>query len=94
MNEGRDETPPPLDDAASLRLLLRVNGLQAWRKLLSIKDKSKLLTLVITGFLGGYALVTYGLFFKGLEFLRKFPGIGDLLLEWHRGPSSSSSPRC
>jgi ABC-2 type transport system permease protein len=74
-------TPPPLGDGRALRLLLRVNGLQAWRKLTSVGEKSKLLTLVIASFLGGYGLVTYLLFYKGLDFLRGFPGIGDLLME-------------
>lgn len=70
-----------LNEGAQLRLLIRVNLLAAWRKLKAIKDKSKLLTLVILTFLGGYAFVTYFLFYKGLGFLRSFPGLGDLLME-------------
>jgi ABC-2 type transport system permease protein len=70
-----------LSEGAQLRLLVRVNLLAAWRKLTAIKDKSKLLSLVIAAFLLGYAFVTYFLFYKGLGFLRAFPGLGDLLME-------------
>lgn len=74
-------TKAHLTEWQQLRLLMRVNLLAAWRKVLSIGRQSKLLTLVILTFLGGYAFVTYYLFFRGLDFLRSFPGLGDLLME-------------
>ena len=42
-----------LTEWQQLRLLMRVNLLAAWRKVLSIGRQSKLLTLVILTFLGG-----------------------------------------
>ncbi len=68
-------------DAGALRLLVRVNLLQAWRRLLAIREQSFLLTSVILLFLAGYAWVAFMLFYKGLGFLRTFPGLGDLLIE-------------
>jgi len=70
-----------LSEWQQLKLLMRINLLSAWRKVLTIGKKSKLLTTVIMTFLAGYAFVTYFLFYKGLSFLRSFPGLGDLLME-------------
>jgi ABC-2 type transport system permease protein len=70
-----------LSEREGLFLLIRVNVLQMWRKLLSIGEKSKILSLVIVTFLAGYGYVTFFLFYKGLGFIRNFPGIGELLVE-------------
>lgn len=70
-----------LSEGTQLRLLIRVNVLMAWRKLKGVKDQSKLLSAVIAAFLIGYGFVTYFIFYKGLDFLRAFPGMGDLLME-------------
>jgi len=64
-----------------LRLLLRVNLLQSWRRLCSVRDQSSLLTAVIVLFIGGYIVMAFGLFYRGLRFIGVFPGIGELLIE-------------
>ena len=62
-------------------LLVRANGLQAWRRLMSIGDQSFLLTFLTIGFLAGYAGFSFWLFWKGLKFISRFPGLGGLLTE-------------
>lgn len=66
---------------AQLRLLLRTNLLGAWRRLLSVREQSKLLVLFIGLFLLGYLAFSYGLFRYGLGFIGRFPGLGPLLVE-------------
>ncbi len=66
---------------APLRLLLRVNALSAWRRLRSLRQQSKLLVLVIGGFLVGYLTLAFTLFQAGLGFIGHFPGLGSLLEE-------------
>ena len=66
---------------APLLLLLRVNTLTLWRRIKSIQDQSRLLTGVITLFLAGYFVLAFYLFFTGLKFLAKFPGLGSVLTE-------------
>jgi ABC-2 type transport system permease protein len=66
---------------APLLLLLRVNTLALWRRLKSIRDQSRLLTAVITLFLAGYFVLAFYLFYAGLKFLAKFPGLGSVLTE-------------
>ena len=63
------------------RLLLQVNALALGRKVLSLREKSRLWVAVIGLFLVGYAVMAYGLFFQGLRFLSRFPGLGGLLVE-------------
>ncbi|MBG89325.1 MAG: hypothetical protein CMO80_20850 [Verrucomicrobiales bacterium] len=70
-----------LSERESLFLLIKVNFLQIWRKLLSVGKKSKLLTLIIATFLVGYGFVTFKLFHIGLRFVKNFPGLGELLIE-------------
>jgi ABC-2 type transport system permease protein len=67
--------------AGALRLLLRVNLLGAWRRLLAARGQSKLLTALIVCFLGGYLLLAFALFYKGLRFAGTFPGLGAVLVE-------------
>ena len=64
-----------------VRLLLRVSLLQTLRKLAAIRHQSRLLSLVVLAFMGGYAFIAFGLFYKGLVFVRRFPGLGDVLTE-------------
>jgi len=64
-----------------LWLLVRVNALQSWRRLLSVRDQSRLLTGVIGLFMAGYLVVSFGVFYHGLRFLAKFPGLGAVLTE-------------
>jgi ABC-2 type transport system permease protein len=64
-----------------LLLLLKVNGLQYWRRLKAVREQSRLLTAVILIFLSGYLVLSFGLFFKGLKFVASFPGLGTVLTE-------------
>jgi ABC-2 type transport system permease protein len=67
--------------ASPLLLLLKVNGLQQWRRLKAIRDQSRLLTAIIFIFLSGYVVLSFALFFKGLKFVASFPGLGTVLTE-------------
>src|SRR6266446_3786150 len=67
-------TPP-------LLLILRVNGLQFWRRLKSVREQSRLLTLIIGLFIVGYLALSFWLFFRGLKFVAAFPGLGTVLTE-------------
>ncbi|MEO7678128.1 MAG: hypothetical protein ABIV39_15330, partial [Verrucomicrobiota bacterium] len=67
-------TPP-------LVLLVRVNLLQSWRKLKSVRKQSRLLSSLIGFFVVGYLALAFGLFRLGLGFLTSFPGLGSLLIE-------------
>ncbi len=62
-------------------LLVRVNALQSWRRFLAARQQSRLLTGVIGLFVSGYLIVSFGLFYEGLKFIAKFPGLGTVLTE-------------
>lgn len=64
-----------------LALLIRVNLIQAWRRLKSIVQQSRLLASIICAFIAGYAWISFWLFHKGLKFVEQFPGLGPLLTE-------------
>src|SRR4051812_20391605 len=64
-----------------LALLIRVNVASMWRRLISLKAQSRLLTSVICLFVPGYLILAFWLFFKGLKFVYRFPGMGTLLME-------------
>src|SRR6267143_2035730 len=66
---------------APLLLLVRVNSLTLWRRFASIREQSRLLTSVIFLFLAGYFVIAYYLFFAGLRFIGRFPGLGTVLTE-------------
>ncbi|MGC8886683.1 MAG: putative ABC transporter permease subunit [Verrucomicrobiia bacterium] len=70
-----------LNEFKCLKLLVRVNTIQYLRKVKAIKNQSLLMTGLTTLFLIGYVIAAYTLFFKGLEFVGKFPGFGNLLIE-------------
>ncbi len=67
--------------SAPLWLLVKTNGLQAWRRLLSFRDQSRLLSGVIGVFTLGYLWLSYVLFYKAMIFVTRFPGLGDVLVE-------------
>lgn len=69
------------DDYTVLRLLLGANLVQGWRRLTSIGRQSRLLTALIGAFVAGYLGLAYWLFYRGLEFAGRFPGLGALLVE-------------
>ena len=71
----------PQSHPSPLRLLLRVNATTLWRKLKAVRDQSRLLIAIIGLFLAGYFVVAYWLFFKGLDFISRFPGLGTVLTE-------------
>ncbi|HUA67303.1 MAG TPA: hypothetical protein VMA13_02035 [Candidatus Saccharimonadales bacterium] len=64
-----------------LPLLLRVNALQSWRRLLSLRKQSRLLTGVIVLFVASYIILSFWLFYHALWFVAKFPGLGAVLTE-------------
>jgi ABC-2 type transport system permease protein len=63
------------------RLLLEVNLRQGWRRLLALREQSRLLTGLIVVFLFGYAALAFKLFQVGLRFAGSFPGLGTVLIE-------------
>lgn len=75
-----DETTP-FKPVSPLLLLAKVNLLQAWRRLRSLRHTSRLLTYSILFFVIGYLVVSFMLFHLGLKFLNVFPALGALLTE-------------
>jgi ABC-2 type transport system permease protein len=77
-------TSAPAPDATGgrlLRLLLRTNALQAWRKIRALRRQSRLLSSLIGLFVLGYVVVAFWLFSISLRFLGAFPGLGPVLVE-------------
>jgi ABC-2 type transport system permease protein len=66
---------------SQLLLLLRVNALHSWRRLLDVRRQSRLLTGIISCFVVGYLVLAFSLFYYGLKFVAKFPGLGAALTE-------------
>ena len=64
-----------------LLLLLRVNALTLWRRLKSMGEQSRLLTGVTFLFVASYLVLAYWLFYQGLRFIARFPGLGTPLTE-------------
>ena len=64
-----------------LLLLVRVNAISSWRKLLATREQSRLLTSLIGSFIIGYLVLSFWLFYDGLRFIAKFPGLGAVLTE-------------
>jgi ABC-2 type transport system permease protein len=64
-----------------LLLLLRVNLLHSWRRLLATREQSRLLTGLIASFIVGYLGLSFWLFYHALKFIAKFPGLGAVLTE-------------
>ena len=64
-----------------LLLLLRVNALNSWRRLLAVRDQSRLLTSIIGLFVVGYLGLSFWLFYYALSFIAKVPGLGAVLTE-------------
>ena len=64
-----------------LLLLLRTNALHSWRRLLSVRKQSRLLTSIISFFVIGYLVLAFEMFYHGMKFVAKFPGLGAVLTE-------------
>jgi len=62
-------------------LLVRVNAVQAWRRLKDVRRQSRLLTTIILVFIFGYLSLSFWLFYEGLRFIAAFPGLGSVLTE-------------
>ncbi len=62
-------------------MLLRVNAVHSWRRLLAIRQQSRLLTGIISLFVAGYLVLAFELFYHGMKFMAKFPGLGVVLTE-------------
>lgn len=60
---------------------MRVNLVQMWRRLLSIRDQSRLLTSIIILFMAGYWALSFWLFLRGLQFVAGFMALGTVLTE-------------
>jgi ABC-2 type transport system permease protein len=74
--------PTPCSGAPSpLLLLVRIALLSSWRRLLALREQSWFLLGVIGTFLVGYLGLAFTLFYLGLRFISKFPGLGGLLVE-------------
>ncbi|HEX5398826.1 MAG TPA: hypothetical protein VFY06_07240 [Verrucomicrobiae bacterium] len=67
--------------SSPLWLLVRVNALHSWRRLLAVRKQSWLLNCLISLFLAGYIYLSFELFYHGLRFIAKFPGLGAVLTE-------------
>jgi ABC-2 type transport system permease protein len=65
----------------ALRLLVGVNLRQGWRRLMSLRGQSRLLTGAISAFLAGYVALAFLCFYHGLRFAGSFPGLGAVLIE-------------
>lgn len=64
-----------------LWLLVRTNALHSWRRLLAIRKQSRLLSGIIAFFVAGYLALAFELFYHGMKFIAKFPGLGAVLTE-------------
>ncbi|MBW8864528.1 MAG: hypothetical protein JF609_06325, partial [Verrucomicrobia bacterium] len=58
-----------------------MNAIHGWRRLLAIRDQSRLLSSIIAIFVGGYLVLAFELFYHGMRFIAKFPGLGAVLTE-------------
>ena len=67
--------------SSPLLLLLRTNAVHSWRRLLAIRQQSRLLTGIISFFVVGYLVLAFELFYHGMKFIAKFPGLGAVLTE-------------
>ena len=67
--------------SSPLLLLLRVNAVHSWRRLLDVRKQSRLLTGIIGTFIAGYLVLAFELFYHGMKFIAKFPGLGAVLTE-------------
>jgi ABC-2 type transport system permease protein len=76
-----EHTGQPNNHPSPLGLLLRVNLRQGWRRLLALRDQSRLLSGTIGLFLLVYVVLAFELFYHGMEFIAKFPGLGPVLTE-------------
>lgn len=70
-----------LIQSSPLLLLLRINAVHSWRRLLALREQSRLLSGIIGIFVTGYLVLAFELFYHGMKFIAKFPGLGAALTE-------------
>ena len=70
-----------VDSPGALRLIVGVALRSAWRRVLALREQSWLLLGMVGVFLAGYLALAFTLFYAGLRFLSRFPGLGGLLVE-------------
>ena len=75
------QTNPPIARNSPLLLLLRVNAVQTWRRLLAVREQSRLLTGVIGLFIAGYLGLSFWMFYFALKYVSRFTGLGTVLTE-------------
>lgn len=63
------------------QLVLQANLRSMGRRFVSLWRHSWLMVGLVTAFLGGYVVLAFGLFYQGLRFLARFPGLGGALVE-------------
>ncbi|MEI7809084.1 MAG: hypothetical protein WCJ07_11440, partial [Verrucomicrobiota bacterium] len=56
-------------------------AVHSWRRLLAVREQSRLLTGIIGIFIFGYLALAFELFYHGMKFIAKFPGLGAVLTE-------------
>jgi ABC-2 type transport system permease protein len=78
---GQGEPGVEGSSPSPLWLLVRVNALQAWRRVKAIREQSRLLSALIALFVIGYVVLAFWLFCQGFKFVANFPGLGTLLIE-------------
>jgi ABC-2 type transport system permease protein len=64
-----------------LFLLMRVNALQTWRRIKTVRSTSRALASSIGLFVVAYLTLSFLLFQRGLQFLNNFPALGEILTE-------------
>ena len=64
-----------------LLILLRTHAIHSWRRLVAVREQSRLLTGIIGFFVAGYLVLAFELFYHGMKFIAKFPGLGAVLTE-------------
>ena len=72
---------PPISAPGPLAVLMQTNALTMWRRFKGLGEHSRLLTAVIFLFISSYLVLAYWLFYFGLRFVSRFPGLGALLVE-------------
>ncbi len=68
-------------NASPLRLLVQVNSRQMFRRFHSALTQSPAWFFLVLLFTGGYQMLSFWLFYRGLRFVETFPGLGTLLTE-------------
>jgi ABC-2 type transport system permease protein len=66
---------------APLWLLMRTSLVSSLRRVMALREQSRLLTLFVFLFVGTYLVLSYRLFAYAFHFINRFPGVGGLLTE-------------